>query len=635
MPNISTSGNANNDEVIVGDGTSTADELIPAMGLDNELHEETDIENNEYLWGLPISGFIEDDMTFAYRAVPNLPDLPEISGSSVVTTTSDIQTCPNGETLQDNHVWCEIEQVQEHVLDVVDTHRGYVTENYRQDNMYYCDRCENDIFADSWDSDHEVCEDCAERYRSERRDGNECDVNSTEFFTDEAGDTIKSLRKFGVEIECLADDDSDIDKVAEQMSKAYAFADDGSIDGAGYAVEIVTPILQGKLGEAEILKVGEALSNNFFVNETTGLHVHLDCTELKERHEFRYSNDRDSLHTLYCGYYEDGYPIMLVSKKLLEFGMSDDTTEKEVMQKFFDFCSVAFFNQRVSNMTKMGFVHQFISGDKESMICLRAERTIDGNYPCYFIDLVESTPLAGKLKALGNTLMPDGEFVLNYENASHILLNNMTKEDILEALFVDGQTIKDWIYEDKLIVGWNSLIKRNNTKIQQLYDVYTSISSVIESMIPHTRRNTHYCKNVMDIPLTNGFTFEERFYGEKLRGKPKKYDERRYYGVNFHSLFYRGTLEIRYHSGTLNPVKILNWVKLHQSIVDFTLNQGQSVVANFINDMKRVYSLGRKFEIMQRYIGLEADTVEYVTKRIKKFEGDDMTFTKRIRKTED
>lgn len=48
--------------------------------------------------------------------------------------------------------------------------------------------------------------------------------------------------------------------------------------------------------------------------------------------------------------------------------------------------------------------------------------------------------------------------------------------------------------------------------------------------------------------------------------KRYKYDNTRYSGINLHSVFYRGSLEVRMHNGTLSPEKITNWIKLNVKI---------------------------------------------------------------------
>ena len=56
-----------------------------------------------------------------------------------------------------------------------------------------------------------------------------------------------------------------------------------------------------------------------------------------------------------------------------------------------------------------------------------------------------------------------------------------------------------------------------------------------------------------------------------------KYNDCRYFGFNLHSLFYRDTIEFRYHAGTIEPEKIMSWSKLLRSIliyVRYSYNKG-------------------------------------------------------------
>ncbi len=48
-----------------------------------------------------------------------------------------------------------------------------------------------------------------------------------------------------------------------------------------------------------------------------------------------------------------------------------------------------------------------------------------------------------------------------------------------------------------------------------------------------------------------------------------KWGSERYHALNLHSWFYRGTIEIRTHSGTLSPEKILPWASYWASVLDW------------------------------------------------------------------
>jgi hypothetical protein len=131
------------------------------------------------------------------------------------------------------------------------------------------------------------------------------------------------------------------------------------------------------------------------------------------------------------------------------------------------------------------------------------------------------------------------------------------------------------------------------------------------------------------MKLDKGSNFKDRFYG-KGNYSPQKYNDLRYFGVNFHSIFYRGTLEIRYHCGTTNAQKILNWVSLHQQILDSVVTKEEVEIFGFIEEMKNCHSLSRKLNEMRKFLSLNSKTVNYMKERIGKFEGDKITFVKKL-----
>lgn len=121
---------------------------------------------------------------------------------------------------------------------------------------------------------------------------------------------------------------------------------------------------------------------------------------------------------------------------------------------------------------------------------------------------------------------------------------------------------------------------------------YTQYSQVMEDIVSKSRRfGNMYC-----IPLAKSYNLEDieavNKEGElinlwyKGRGGPSgHYDDSRYHNVNFHSYWdSHGTVEIRSHGGTVDPVKILLWTKLHQKIADkledMTLEQVKATNSN-------------------------------------------------------
>jgi hypothetical protein len=138
--------------------------------------------------------------------------------------------------------------------------------------------------------------------------------------------------------------------------------------------------------------------------------------------------------------------------------------------------------------------------------------------------------------------------------------------------------------------------KDNPRLLRRLVLSYLLLDNAILKMLPRERRRNRYCsplnrKNAVlgraHIERGAGFTLgdfinsssisalREKIYKVKTRAEVEQelqnhYSSSRYYGINFHSLWNRGygTIEIRYHHGTLNSYELLPWIAFHQHILD-------------------------------------------------------------------
>lgn len=127
--------------------------------------------------------------------------------------------------------------------------------------------------------------------------------------------------------------------------------------------------------------------------------------------------------------------------------------------------------------------------------------------------------------------------------------------------------------------------------IRRLWVAYLAFEDVIKSFLPPSRHSNRYCKPIkseysigelMDCRTRD--ELERMWYRVRTAAKLQELksdsrhsysdDQTRYRGVNFHSLWKDGHLEIRYHTGTVNPDKILHWANLHATIVDWASNAG-------------------------------------------------------------
>lgn len=123
---------------------------------------------------------------------------------------------------------------------------------------------------------------------------------------------------------------------------------------------------------------------------------------------------------------------------------------------------------------------------------------------------------------------------------------------------------------------------------ERVYNNLAIAYPVLASMVPEQRRTNTYCRGPVSTDLD-----------EQLG------EEDRYWAINPAAIETHSTIEVRLHSGTVNAVKINNWVRLLVKIAD----------AKYIN--MPINSLVQ----LKRQVKLNARLVEYVNKRIEKFQG--------------
>lgn len=111
--------------------------------------------------------------------------------------------------------------------------------------------------------------------------------------------------------------------------------------------------------------------------------------------------------------------------------------------------------------------------------------------------------------------------------------------------------------------------------LKNVFYFYTAFSEFTEQLVSNSRRSGNmYC-----IPLHESYTLDEiesakdmndlKHVWYKGGGSGGHYNDSRYHSVNLHCYWDRhGTVEIRSHGGTTDALKILLWLKLHQTIVD-------------------------------------------------------------------
>lgn len=157
--------------------------------------------------------------------------------------------------------------------------------------------------------------------------------------------------------------------------------------------------------------------------------------------------------------------------------------------------------------------------------------------------------------------------------------------------------------------------------------VTQKLENYIYAMLPKSRRKVNWSKPInISKDFLKSVESHEDFISEwynSLGSSPSndKYNEARYTGLNLHARYYLGTIEFRYHSGTLNLDKMLNWVKICNSIVEtgIKLNRDSEWSGGEFFMSDESYTV---HDVLNKMENLDDEVKRYMLKRIRLFEDD-------------
>lgn len=162
--------------------------------------------------------------------------------------------------------------------------------------------------------------------------------------------------------------------------------------------------------------------------------------------------------------------------------------------------------------------------------------------------------------------------------------------------------------------------------IKKIYYTYKMFENMIYKMLPLSRRNGKWSKPIDSTKLQiegilDGDTLIEGYYKQPKDtvDTKHKYDPKRYHGLNLHSYFYRGTIELRYHSGTTDYNKIEKWILLHQGLIEFSIRNTLPCIKEQLHAGQTAMRKLRK--VLHPMYGSERTTeiVKYISDRATKF----------------
>lgn len=178
-------------------------------------------------------------------------------------------------------------------------------------------------------------------------------------------------------------------------------------------------------------------------------------------------------------------------------------------------------------------------------------------------------------------------------------------------------------------------IIKSQSKLIKLFNVYYTIEPIIWAMLPKSRRNNIFCKPIGRNITPNDFRkivvstrTKDEYYIQKQwykvgvetirRYKGQKCGGDRYFGFNGHALYGLGHLELRYHSGTINKRKIMNWVELNLLLHDWAINKYKKISIDVLNGIDND-DLEQKTNLFYRLFDVPQHLRTYISERIAKF----------------
>lgn len=452
---------------------------------------------------------------------------------------------------------------------------------------------------------------------------------------------ISSERTFGIEIEMGGSSRDAIRTLQSEIQPhGWRFDDDGSIrDVVPNPVEIVSPILLGKDGEANVRDVCTRIKRLGFNADYVqcGLHVHLGADEFKKGDSFVALD-----HSQFSEF------MASPNHKFMRgvFYMTEDALQTFYLGNGASVTNAKYRTAGKEFLKRNGeSFHGYIGGGKGKKIIIVRDDIVKIGSEAVKMKIMDSishskykdieSSFSHKIKSLNklmDKLRHERRDVLDEVIYNKIMKQEMSLGEKIDSLHREvGDKQKSLADREKAgrYVVWVEDISYVNRLVTLLL-FYVIFDDVFMGMLPESRRKGNmYC-----IPVSKTFTpeqilkvktledFECLWYKDPRKNgigyhKNEHYDDSRYHNVNFHSLWNRhGTIEIRSHSSTTNPSKILLWTALHQTVIDKIAN-GEISKDSLMEYHK--LPLGKKATAMVALLGLPIYMEKYVRRMLNYF----------------
>ena len=171
-------------------------------------------------------------------------------------------------------------------------------------------------------------------------------------------------------------------------------------------------------------------------------------------------------------------------------------------------------------------------------------------------------------------------------------------------------------------------LKGNGGLLADLFRTYYAVEDILYSTLPTSRWHNKYCLQLRlnyhytDFNTRDISSLDKRWYknGDDkavyLLKQKRAANPTRYTGVNFHSIFYRGTLELRHLNGTLSFTKLQNWINFNMAIIGYASTRFDS------GEMKSLLSRKMSPEKLTKFyqvFNLTSELFNYVNQKVREF----------------
>ena len=168
-------------------------------------------------------------------------------------------------------------------------------------------------------------------------------------------------------------------------------------------------------------------------------------------------------------------------------------------------------------------------------------------------------------------------------------------------------------------------------EVQKIWLLYRIFEGVLLAMLPNSRQDNRYChpSNITIDAIYSCYygALEDLWYsqGNDDYDREEQHHDTRYLGFNLHSYFYQNTIEIRYHSGTANFEKIINWIKINQAITTYALSHSLDEIYQLKDLAQYTTNYSKIKKLFKSVIGSNR-LWQYYKKRFGKFSGGSYEF---------